>query len=122
MDGSGSGGGKLFGRFSEPAHRALDQAREEAERCGHRYLGPEHVLLGVLAEGQSRAARVLRAYGMDLMAARAALARLADRGVVPAPRPTMPSCWVRWALTWTPSGATPSRGSASRRWGRRPGG
>ncbi len=84
----GSGGGKLFGRFSEPAHRALDQAREEAERCGHRYLGPEHVLLGVLAEGQSRAARVLRAYGMDLLAARAALARLADRGVVPAPRPS----------------------------------
>jgi ATP-dependent Clp protease ATP-binding subunit ClpA len=88
MDGSGSGGGKLFGRFSEPAHRALDQAREEAERYGHRYLGPEHVLLGVLAEGQSRGARVLRAYGMDLLAARAALARLADRGVVPAPRPS----------------------------------
>ena len=44
MDGSGSGGDKLFGRFTEPAHRVLDLAREEAERAGHRYLGPEHVL------------------------------------------------------------------------------
>jgi ATP-dependent Clp protease ATP-binding subunit ClpA len=88
MNGSESGGDKVFGRFTEPAHRVLDFAREEAERCGHRYLGPEHVLLGVLAEGHSRAARVLRAAGVDLTAARAALARLAERGVVPAPRPS----------------------------------
>jgi ATP-dependent Clp protease ATP-binding subunit ClpA len=88
MDGSGSGGGKIFGRFTEPAQQVLDLAQEEAERCGHRYLGPEHVLLGLLAEGQSRAARVLRAAGVDLVAARAALARLAGQGVVPAPRPS----------------------------------
>ena len=88
MDGAGSGGGKVFGRFSEPAHRVLDLAREEADRFGHRHLGPEHVLLGVVAERQSPAARVLRAYGVELMTGRAALARLADRGVVPAPRPS----------------------------------
>jgi ATP-dependent Clp protease ATP-binding subunit ClpA len=88
MHGSGASANKVFGRFTEPAHRVLDLAREEAERCGHRYLGPEHVLLGVLAEGQSGAARALRAHGLDLVAARAALARLAERGVVPAPRPS----------------------------------
>ncbi len=88
MDGSGSGGDKLFGRFTDQAHRVLDLAREEAERVGHRYLGAEHLLLGMLAEGQSRAAGVLRAAGVDLMAARAALARLADQGVVSAPRPS----------------------------------
>lgn len=88
MDGSGSGGGKLFSRFTEPAHRALDLAREEAERCGHRYLGPEHVLLGVLAEGQSGAARTLRAHGLELAAARAGLQLLSDRGVVPTSRPS----------------------------------
>jgi Clp amino terminal domain, pathogenicity island component len=53
-------------QLSEPAHRVLELAREEAERCGHRYLGPEHVLLGVLTEGHSAAARVLQAYGVDL--------------------------------------------------------
>ena len=88
MGGSGSQGGKVFGRFSEQAHRILDLAREEAERCGHRYLGPEHVLLGLLTDGHSRAAGVLRAAGVELAAARAALARLADQGVVPASRPS----------------------------------
>jgi ATP-dependent Clp protease ATP-binding subunit ClpA len=88
MKASESGGDKVLGRFSEPAHQVLDLARKEAERCGHRYMGPEHVVLGVLGEGYSQAAGVLRAAGMDLTAARAALARLADQGVVPAPRPS----------------------------------
>jgi ATP-dependent Clp protease ATP-binding subunit ClpA len=88
MDGSGSGSNKLFGRFTDQAHRVLDRAREEAERAGHRYLGPEHVLLGLLAEDQSEAAQVLQVRGVDLAAARAALDRLAAQGVVPAPRPS----------------------------------
>jgi ATP-dependent Clp protease ATP-binding subunit ClpA len=88
MDGSGSDGSKVFGRFTEPAHRVLELARDEAERFGHRYLGPEHVVLGLLAGGQSRAAGVLAAHGVDLTAARGGLARLRDRGVVPAPRPS----------------------------------
>ena len=45
MKASESGGDKVFGRFTEPAHQVLDLAREEAEWAGHRYLGPEHVLL-----------------------------------------------------------------------------
>ena len=88
MDGSGASGDRVFGRFTEPAHQVLDLAREEAERAGHRYLGPEHLLLGLLAEGHSRAAQLLRTAGVELAAARAALARLADQGVVPAPRPS----------------------------------
>lgn len=87
MDGSGSGG-KLFGRFTEQGHRVLDRAREEAERGGHRYLGPEHVLLGLLAESHSWAAQALWAAGVELAAARAALGRLGNRGVVPGPRPS----------------------------------
>jgi hypothetical protein len=35
---------------SEHDSRVLDLAKKEADRFGHRYLGPEHVLLGVLAE------------------------------------------------------------------------
>ena len=88
MHGSESGEGKVFGRFSEPAHQVLDLAREEAERFGHRYLGPEHVLLGVVAESHSWAAGVLQAAAVELTAARAALAGLAERGLVPAPRPS----------------------------------
>jgi ATP-dependent Clp protease ATP-binding subunit ClpA len=88
MNSGGSGAGKAFGRFTEQAHLVLDLAREEAERCGHRYLGPEHVLLGLLTEGHSQFVGVLRAHGVDLAAARAALRRLAVQGVVPAPQPS----------------------------------
>jgi ATP-dependent Clp protease ATP-binding subunit ClpA len=78
----------VFERFTEQAHLLLDLARDEAERLGHRYLGPEHVLLGVLAEGHSRAAQVLRAHGVELAVARAELLGLAGRGLVPGPRPS----------------------------------
>jgi len=73
---------------SEQVRRVLDLAREQAALLGHCYLGPEHLLLGVLAEGRSGAARVLRAQGVSLEAARAGLRRLAERGVVPGPRPS----------------------------------
>ena len=73
---------------SQHADRVLDLAWEEADRFGHRYLGPEHLVLGVLRDGASRASRVLAARGVDLAAARVALGRLADRGVVPRPRPS----------------------------------
>jgi Clp amino terminal domain, pathogenicity island component len=73
---------------SAHASRVLGLAREEADRVGHRYVGPEHLLLGVLRDGSSGAARVLRAHGVDLEAARAAMGRLVDRGVVAGPRPS----------------------------------
>ena len=78
----------MFERFTEQAHWVLDLAQGEAARFGHRYLGPEHVLLGLLAEGRSTAARVLRERGVGLEVARAELLGLARRGVVPAPRPS----------------------------------
>ena len=45
-------------------------------------------MLGVLCDDRGGAARVLEARGVDLTAARAALGRLADRGVVAGPRPS----------------------------------
>ena len=73
---------------SAHANRVLDLAWKEADLVGHRYLGPEHLVLGVLRDGGSGAARVLEACGVDLAAARAELRRLADRGVVAGPRPS----------------------------------
>jgi hypothetical protein len=73
---------------SEHVRRVLDLAWEEAALLGHCYLGPEHVVLAVLRDGGSGAAEVLRARGVDLRAARAALRRLAACGVVPGPRPS----------------------------------
>jgi hypothetical protein len=73
---------------SEHADRVLDLARKEADLVGHRYLGPEHLVLGVQRDGRSGACGALEAHGVDLRAAREALGRLADRGLVPQPRPS----------------------------------
>jgi hypothetical protein len=68
--------------------RVLELAKEEAAGFGHRYLGPEHLVLGVLRHGGSGASRVLWSFGVDLAAVRLELRRLADRGLVPGPRPS----------------------------------
>jgi ATP-dependent Clp protease ATP-binding subunit ClpA len=73
---------------SEQADRVLALAWAEAEGFGHRYLGPEHLVLGVLRDGTGGASQVLGAFGVTLESARAELRRLANRGVVPGPRPS----------------------------------
>jgi hypothetical protein len=75
-------------RFSGPVGRVIDLAYDEADRLGHRYVGPEHLVLGLLRDSSNQAAGILQARGLDLGGARAALGRLADRGVVPGPRPS----------------------------------
>jgi Clp amino terminal domain, pathogenicity island component len=75
-------------RFTAQARRVMDLGWEEAALLGHRYLGPEHLVLGVLGDGASGAAGVLRGHGVELESARAGLRRLAGRGVVPGPRPS----------------------------------
>jgi ATP-dependent Clp protease ATP-binding subunit ClpA len=77
----------VVGRSAD-VRRVLDLAREEADRVGHRYVGPEHLLVGMLRDSDSGAARILQAEGVDLEAARAALGRLAAQGVVPGPQPS----------------------------------
>jgi hypothetical protein len=55
-------------RFTESAGIVPHLAREEAERRHQYYLGPEHLLLGLLVEDDNPAARVLRAHGHWLVA------------------------------------------------------
>ena len=106
---------------SEQADRVLDLAREEADRFGHRYLGPEHLVLGVLRDGGSGASRVLEAHGVDLTAARAELRRLAQRGLVPGPRPSDAELLDTLGIDLARSGGPPSKPLATRRWGGRSG-
>jgi Clp amino terminal domain, pathogenicity island component len=75
-------------RRTAQARRVLELAWQEADGLGQRYLGPEHVVLGVLSDGTGAAAQVLRAHGPELEAARAEVRRLAERGVVAGPRPS----------------------------------
>lgn len=57
-------------RFSTAARMAVLNAEEEAGQLGHGHVGTEHLLLGILAEGDSPAARALVAWGADLNGAR----------------------------------------------------
>jgi Clp amino terminal domain, pathogenicity island component len=78
----------VIDRLTDQARRVLDLAEVEAGRFGHRYVGPEHVVLGVLRDGASRAAELLRTRGMEADAAWGELGRLAERGVVASPAPS----------------------------------
>lgn len=50
--------------FTPRAQKVLDIAREEADKLGHNLVGTEHLLLGLLAEGEGIAAGVLRTFGL----------------------------------------------------------
>ena len=52
--------------FSAETKRVLQFAAEEADRLGHNYIGTEHLLLGLIREGEGVAAQVLQKLGADL--------------------------------------------------------
>jgi ATP-dependent Clp protease ATP-binding subunit ClpA len=64
----------VFERFSDRARRAVSLAEREARQLGHPHIGSEHLVLGVLAEGDSQAARALVAHGATLDGARSKVA------------------------------------------------
>jgi hypothetical protein len=75
----------MFERFTPAARRVVELAQREADRLRHNYVGPEHILAGTVWQGQSRAAQVLKARGLELAAVRVELDRLVDRGILPGP-------------------------------------
>ena len=50
----------MFDRFTERARKVIILAKEEAKRFNHDYIGTEHILLGLIKEGESVAAAVLQ--------------------------------------------------------------
>src|SRR5260221_13799313 len=55
-----------FEKFTERARRVLSLAHEEAQRLNHNSMGTEHLLLGLVREGDGVAAKVLSNLGVDL--------------------------------------------------------
>ncbi|MGG0029915.1 ATP-dependent protease ATP-binding subunit ClpC [Bacillus safensis subsp. osmophilus] len=54
----------MFGRFTERAQKVLALAQEEAIHLGHKNIGTEHILLGLVREGEGIAAKALEALGL----------------------------------------------------------
>jgi len=69
-----------FDRFNDRAKRVLALAQDEAIRFNHNYIGPEHLLLGLVREGEGVAARVLDQLGVELSKVRMQVEFLIGRG------------------------------------------
>ncbi|MEU4194096.1 Clp protease N-terminal domain-containing protein [Kribbella sp. NPDC026611] len=70
----------MYERFSDPARRVVVLAQEEARRLQHAYVGTEHLLLGVIEEGDGIAARVLAGLGIQAPAVRGLVVEIIGRG------------------------------------------
>jgi len=69
-----------FEKFTERARKVLTLAQEEAQRFNHNYIGTEHILLGLVREGEGVAAKVLANLGVELTKVRSAVEFIIGRG------------------------------------------
>src|SRR3990170_4636994 len=70
-----------FDKFTERARRVLTLAQEEAQRFNHNYIGTEHLLLGLVREGEGIAASVLESLGVNLERVRAETTRILSQSM-----------------------------------------
>lgn len=70
----------MFNRFTERARKVIILAKEEARRFNHDYIGTEHILLGLIREGEGVAAAVLQKLGVSLENIRLEIEKLVQPG------------------------------------------
>jgi ATP-dependent Clp protease ATP-binding subunit ClpA len=70
----------MFERFTDRARRVVVLAQEEARLLNHNYIGTEHLLLGLIHEGEGVAAMVLESLGISLEAVRAQVEEIIGQG------------------------------------------
>jgi ATP-dependent Clp protease ATP-binding subunit ClpA len=71
----------MFERFTDRARRVVVLAQEEARMLDHNYIGTEHVLLGLIHEGEGVAAHALESLGISLEVVRGQVEEIIGRGV-----------------------------------------
>src|SRR3989338_6025674 len=70
----------MFNRFTERARKVILLAKEEAKRFNHDYIGTEHILLGLVREGEGVAAVVLQKMGISLQQIRLEIEKIVKPG------------------------------------------
>ena len=70
----------VFERFTDRARRVVVLAQEEARLLNHNYIGTEHILLGLIHEGDGVAAKALQSLGISLEAVRAQVEQIIGNG------------------------------------------
>ena len=89
--------------FTEETRRVLRFAGEEADRLLHNYIGPQHLLLGLLREERSVAASILTAQGLTIEDVRAQLSKLpAAEDMCGKTNAKVRSVWPQFSGTWMP--------------------
>ena len=73
----------MFERFTDRARRVVVLAQEEARMLNHNYIGTEHILLGLIHEGEGVAAKALESMGISLTAVRAQVEETIGQGQNP---------------------------------------
>ena len=73
----------MFQRFSDSARRVVVLAQEEARKINHNYIGTEHLLLGLIQEGEGIAARALESMHVELDAVRSQVVEIIGLGSTP---------------------------------------
>ncbi|MBO0785532.1 MAG: NDP-hexose 4-ketoreductase, partial [Actinobacteria bacterium] len=73
----------MFERFTDRARRVVVLAQEEARLLDHGYIGTEHLLLGLIHEGEGVAAKALESLGISLDTVRQEVLEIIGRGKVP---------------------------------------
>src|SRR5437879_7019340 len=70
----------MFERFTDRARRVVVLAQEEARMLNHNYIGTEHILLGLIHEGEGVAAKALESIGISLEAVRSQVEEIIGQG------------------------------------------
>src|SRR5262252_2124025 len=74
------GAAKMFERFTDRARRVVVLAQEEARMLNHNYIGTEHILLGLIHEGEGVAAKSLESLGISLEGVRSQVEEIIGQG------------------------------------------
>jgi ATP-dependent Clp protease ATP-binding subunit ClpA len=74
---------EVFERYTDRARRVVVLAQEEARRLNHNYIGTEHILLGLIHEGEGVAAKTLESLGISLKAVRQQVEEIIGPGQQP---------------------------------------
>ena len=80
----------MFERFTDRARRVVVLAQEEARMLNHNYIGTEHILLGLIHEGEGVAAKALESLGISLEAVRQQVEEIIGQGQQPPPPGEIP--------------------------------
>ncbi|MSZ17159.1 MAG: hypothetical protein F2615_02725, partial [Actinobacteria bacterium] len=70
----------MFEKFTDKARRVVVLAQEEAKLLNHNYIGTEHILLGLIHEGEGVAAKALESLGINLDSVRDQVQEIIGQG------------------------------------------